>query len=42
MEEYQRKMISADTTSEVRRRIDGEHILPLEEYNPDGLDSLDT
>lgn len=39
--EYQKQMLSNDTAEEVRNKITGKP-LQLEDYDPDGLESLDT
>jgi gamma-glutamyltranspeptidase/glutathione hydrolase len=42
MDRYQDTMIADDTAEEIRRRILDDFTQPVQVYNPDGLESLET
>lgn len=40
--EYQKRMVSEEVGEEVRGRIDDDAVLNITEYDPKGLESLET
>ncbi|KAM0263291.1 hypothetical protein ACHAPA_008782 [Fusarium lateritium] len=42
MEEYQNRLLAGSTAEEIRSRILDDQTQPVEAYNPDGLESLET